>query len=233
MAYAKSAITAQTPKRIIFGAGVYAHNLPWDTVPTPEQVKTGLIGATNGGGKVSIKPNFVNLELDGVLVKVRGMVQKAGETATMETNMAEVSADYIAKTVIGKASETEDGLFDVIDSKAKIEDTDYYTGFGYIGQMLDGRALMVIFKNAMATEGLEFEAKNQEQVTVPTTVECYSDTAEGDDLEKLPYRIYIEKDGEMVPTSINDVGEEEPASGEEEPASGEEDPAATEEPGVE
>lgn len=221
MAYAKSAVTAATPKRIIFGAGVYAQNLPWDSVPTQEEVKQGLIGATNGGGKVTIKPNFVDLELDGVLVKVRGLSQKAGETATMETNMAEVSLDYLTKAIIGKASETEDGKFDVIDSKAKIEDGDYYTGFGYIGQMLDGRALMVIFKNALATEGLEIEAQNQEQVTVPTTVECYSDTAEGDDMEKLPYRIYIEKEGEMVPTNANEVGEEVPAySGEDEPEAG-------------
>ena len=233
MAFAKSAVTAETPKRIIFGAGVYAQNLPWDSVPTTEQVKTGLIGATNGGGKVVIKPNFVNLELDGVLVKVRGLTQKAGETATMETNMAEVSLEYLARAIIGKTSETEDGKFDIIDSKAKIEDADYYTGFGYIGQMLDGRALIVIFKNAMATEGLEIEAKNQEQVTIPTTVECYSDTAEGDDLEKLPYRIYIEKDGAMVAANINDVGEEVPADSGEEETPNPEETSNPEEPGAE
>lgn len=207
-AYAKSAVTANTPKRIIFGAGVYAQNLPWDSVPTPEQVKEGLIGATNGGGKVTIKPEVIPLEVDGMLVAVRNMEQKAGEVAEIETNMAEVSTEYIAKAVIGKVSQTEDGLFDVIDSKAKIEDGDYYTGFGYIGQMLDGRALMVIFKNARTTEGLEIEAKNKEQVTIPAKVACYSDTAEGDDLEKLPYRIYIEKDGAMTPTNASEVGED-------------------------
>lgn len=206
--YAKSAVTANTPKRIIFGAGVYAQGLPWGTVPTPEEVKAGLIGATNGGGKVTIKPEVVPLEVDGMLVAVRGMEQKAGETAEMETNMAEVSTDYLAKAVIGTVSKTEDGLFDVIDSKAKIEDADYYTGFGYIGQMLDGRALMVIFKNARTTEGLEIEGKNKEQVTIPAKVACYSDAAEGDDLEKLPYRIYIEKDGTMTETSADELAEE-------------------------
>lgn len=203
--YAKSAITADTPKRIIFGAGVYAKGLPWDKVPTEEEVKQGLIGATNGGGKVTIKPEVIPLEVDGMLVAVRGMEQKAGETAEMETNMAEVSTDYLAKAVIGTVSQTEDSKFDVIDSKSKITDDDYYTGFGYIGQMLDGRALMVIFKNARVTEGLEFEAKNKEQVTIPTKVACYSDTAEGDDLEKLPYRIYIEKDGTMTQTTASEV----------------------------
>lgn len=205
MAYAKSAVTSNTPKQIIFGAGVYAENLPWETVPTPEQVKTGLIGATNGGGKVTIAPELLDLELDGVLVKTRGLAQKTGETATMETNMAEVSTAYLAKTVIGKASTTIDNKFDLIESKAKLEDTDYYTGFGYIGQMLDGRALMVIFKNALVTSGLAIEAKNKEQVTIPATVECYSDVEEGDDLEKLPYKIYIEKDGAMVQTTADEA----------------------------
>ena len=205
MAYAKSGVTPQTPKNIIFGAGVYAQNLPWGTVPTEEEVKAGLIGATNGGGKLSIKPNVIPLEVDGMLVLVRNMEQKSGETAEMETNMAEVSPDYMAKAVIGKKSATEDGKFDVIESSAKIDDTHYFTGWGYIGQMLDGRALMVIFKNARSTEGLEFEAKNGEQVTVPAKVACYSDLAEGDDLEKLPYRIYIEKDGAMEPANAADL----------------------------
>lgn len=205
MAYAKSGVTANTAKNIIFGAGVYAQNLPWGTVPTEEEVKAGLIGATNGGGKLSIKPNVIQLEVDGMLVLVRNMEQKSGETAEMETNMAEVSPEYMAKAVIGKASETEDGKFDVIESSSKIDDSHYFTGWGYIGQMLDGRALMVIFKNARATEGLEFEAKNGEQVTIPAKVACYSDAAEGDDLEKLPYRIYIEKDGAMVPANAEDL----------------------------
>lgn len=205
MAYAKSGITLETPKRIVFGAGVYATGLPWGTVPTEEEVKAGLIGATNGGGKVTIKPEYIDLEVDGALVKVRNLAQKAGETATMETNMAEISTDFLTKAVVGKHSESEDGKFDVIDSKAKLEDSDYFTGFGYIGQMLDGRALMVIFKNALVTEGLEMEAQNKEQVTIPMTVECYSDASEGDDLEKLPYRIYIEKAGEMVETTGEDL----------------------------
>ena len=207
MAYAKSGVTSNTKRNIAFGAGVYAQNQPWDKVPTEEEVKSGLVGATNGGGKVTIKPNVIPLELDGMLVAVRGMEQKSGETAEMETNMAEISTDYLAKSVIGNASTTEDGKFDVIDSKSKIEDTDYYTGWGYIGQMLDGRALMVIFKNARTTEGLELEAKNGEQVTVPMKVACYSDTAAGDDLEKLPYRIYIEKDGAMEPATVDEVAD--------------------------
>lgn len=204
MGYAKSGVTANTPKSVIFGAGVYAQNLPWGTVPTEEEVLQGLIGATNGGGKVTITPELIDLELDGALVRVRGLTQKAGEVAEMETNMAEISADYLAKAVGGVASVTEDGKFDVIDSKAKIEDSDYYTGFGYIGQMLDGRALMVIFKNALVTEGMEMEAKNKEQVTIPTKVACFADA--GTDLEKLPYRIYIEKpDGTMAPANAEDL----------------------------
>ena len=55
------------------------------------------------------------------------------------------------------------------------------------------------------TEGLEMEAQNKEQVTIHMTVECYSDASEGDDLEKLPYRIYIEKAGEMVETTGEDL----------------------------
>ena len=51
-------VTASTPERIMLGAGVYAKGLPIDILPTAEQVLQGIIGATNGGGKVEIIPEF-------------------------------------------------------------------------------------------------------------------------------------------------------------------------------
>ena len=186
-------VTASTPERIMLGAGVYAKGLPIDILPTAEQVLQGIIGATNGGGKVEIIPEFKDLEIDGVLVKTKGLVQKVGETAKMETNMAEVIPDMIAKMVVGDADESTTD-YTKITSKAKLEAGDYYSGLGFVGQTLAGNPIMVIFKNALCTSGFSTEAKNKEQAVFAGTFECCADTdaiAKGDNLETLPYVIWI------------------------------------------
>ena len=73
-------VTAETPDRVMLGAGVYAQGLSIDKLPTAEEVTAGIIGATNGGGKIEIVPEFLDLEIDGVLVKTKGMTQKVGDT---------------------------------------------------------------------------------------------------------------------------------------------------------
>lgn len=198
-------VTADTPKRVMLGAGVFAQGLPTDTLPTPEQVLQGIIGATNGGSKIEIVPEYLDLELDGVMVKTKGLTQKVGETATMETNMAEVVPEMIAKMVVGEVDDTTENYIKVT-SKAKLVEGDYYKGLGFVGQTLAGNPIMVIFKNALCTSGFSTEAKNKEQAVFTGTFECCADTdaiEQGQNLETLPYVIWIynEETGSMQQTT--------------------------------
>lgn len=206
-------VTASTPERVMLGAGVYSQGLAPDTLPTPEQVLTGIIGATNGGGKVEIVPQFLDLELDGVLVKTKGMTQKVGETAKMETNMAEIVPDMIAKMVVGAVDNTVTD-YKKITSKARLEEGDYYKGLGFVGQTLGGNPIMIIFKNALCTSGFSTEAKNKEQAVFTGTFECCADTdaiTQGENLETLPYVIWLyDKAKEtMVQADARTVSEQE------------------------
>lgn len=203
-------VTASTPERVMLGAGVYAQGLSIDTLPTQEQVLAGIIGATNGGGKIEIVPEFMDLELDGVLVKTKGMTQKVGETAKMETNMAEVIPEMIAKMVVGTDALDEENKYHKITSKAKLVEDDYYSGLGFVGQTLAGNPIIVVFKNALCTSGFSTEAKNKEQAVFAGTFECCADTdaiTKGDSLETLPYAIWIydKEIGAMKAASLKEV----------------------------
>lgn len=205
-----SGITTSTPDRVMLGAGVYAKGLSTDEIPTPEEVLAGIIGATNGGGKVEIIPEFLDLEIDGKLVKTKGMVQKIGETAKMETNMAEVVPEMIAKMVVGEDTPDTESKYHKITSKAKLVKGDYYDGLGFVGQTLAGNPIIVVFKNALCTSGFSTEAKNKEQAVFAGTFECCADTdaiEQGGNLETLPYTIWIydEKLGAMGKASIQEV----------------------------
>ena len=113
-----SGITAGTPKKIPFGAGVYFHGVTYDekVAPALEAIKKAIIGATQEGGSLTITPEIFVPELDGALVELAELQKKVGETATMETSFAELTADLAAKSVIGKVGETTDKAYDVVTS---------------------------------------------------------------------------------------------------------------------
>ncbi|MGN0621350.1 MAG: hypothetical protein ACI4I9_05745 [Porcipelethomonas sp.] len=150
-----------------------------------------IIGATSGGSKLTITPEFKDIELDGATVKVKGLAVKIGETAAVETNIAEVTASMLKSMVVGEyASVGSDGLtgYTAIRSRPKINEGDYIKNFGIVGRTLDDRKVIVTFDNALCTSGLEIETKNKEGTILKARFECYADLS--DDPTALPYHIY-------------------------------------------
>lgn len=99
----KHGISANTPGSILLGAGTYHKNLKFEN-----GAWTGkCIGATSGGGKIAIAGEFSDIELDGALVKVKGLTVKQGGTATMEINFVELSGDMLMTTTLFKEGESD------------------------------------------------------------------------------------------------------------------------------
>lgn len=208
-----SAVTKGTPARLPFGAGVYFSGITYDELvaPSEEEVKTHLIGATQDGGTLTITPEFFTPELDGVLVKLEELTTKVAETAQIEVSMAELTPENVANTVIGKVTDSTDGKYDVITS-SKLESGHFYEGFGYYGALLDGRPVIVIFKKALCTSGMSFDAKNKTNSVFKGTFECCSDIEYG--MDKLPYAIFIYKESEWQKMSAKEATQPDPLQGE-------------------
>ena len=188
----KTGITAGTPSKILFGAGVYFHGLEYsETVaPTEEAIKAAIIGATQEGGTLTITPEFFQPELDGATVSVMELQQKVGETAQMDISFAELTADLMSKMAIGKVSEGTDKNYDIVTSSVLKKDH-FYKGFGFYGEFLDGRPIIILFKNALCTSGFTTDSKNKTNSTFKGTMACQSDIEYG--TAKLPYAIFIRK----------------------------------------
>lgn len=186
-----SGITENTPGNLMLGAGTIHQGLKY-TTETGWNFKESIIGATSGGSKFTITPEFLDPEVDGANVKVKGLARKVGETASLETNFAEITPEIMKWAVIGssKDSTTATGYTEVT-SKPRIEEGDYIENFGYVGKTLDGKAIIIIFDNALCTSGLEVEGKSKEMAVLKATFECYANI--DGDLETLPYHIYYPK----------------------------------------
>ena len=189
----KSGITQGTPSKLLFGAGVYFQGVDYseETAPSEEIIKAAIIGATQEGGTLTITPEFFAPELDGATVAVMELQNKVGETAQMEVSFVEFTPELAMKMAIGKVSVA--GEYSIVTSDV-LKKGHFYDGFGFYGELLDGRPAIIIFKHALCTSGLTTDSKNKTNSLFKGTFACHSDIEYG--TTKLPYAIFIRsKDG--------------------------------------
>lgn len=181
----KHSISATTPENILLGAGTIHKNLKWEA----DKWSGEIIGATSGGNKVSISGEIFDIELDGALVKVKGLAVKQGGTASMEVNFAELNAEILKKASLFAEGTSDATGYTMLVDKADINEGDYVENFGFVGKTANGKKdIVVIFENGLCTSGLELEGKNKENSIIKMTIEAYANN-EGD-LDTLPVKIY-------------------------------------------
>ena len=181
-----SGITADTPKNIMLGAGTIHKGFKLEDGTW--NFEASLIGATSGGSKLEIKPEFADIEVDVALVKTKGLTVKTGETATMEVNFVEMTPELLKMCVIGdETTSTEYTGYKEIKSRARIQTSDYVEKLAYVGKKTDGTPIIIIFDFAICTSGLSVEGKNKEAGTFTGTFECVADTTP--ECDTLPWHI--------------------------------------------
>lgn len=186
----KTGVSSKTPKNILLGAGTLHKNLKY-VEGTGWNFAETIIGATNGGSKLTISPELYVIEADGALVKYKGGTVKMGETAILEGNFLELTKDLIKYAIIGEDGVSLDEKYDLIVSKARIEEGDYLENIAYVGVTAADEPIIAILPNVLCTDGFNLETKNKEASVVPMTFECNADA--DSDLDKLPYEIYYPK----------------------------------------
>ena len=190
MKQGNNGVTKNTVQNIQFGAGTIHKGLKYSDGSW--NFEESLVGATKGGSKVSITPEFYSVEPDGSTVAIKNFKRKVGETATMEINLLELTADIIKSAVIGANGVSADASnYDLIESKEAISEGDYWENIAFVGETLDGKNIIVVLDNALCTSGLEMEGKNKEEGVGKYTFECHADANES--LTTLPYHIYYPK----------------------------------------
>ena len=186
-AIGKHGVSTTTPENILLGAGTIHKNLEWDS--QAKAWKGDIIGATSGGNSVEIKGEIKDIELDGALVKVKGLAVMQGGTATMEVNFAELSIDTMKIGMIAEVGTSEAEGYSMIQTKANIDEGDYVKNFAFVGKTAnDAKDIIVIMENALCTSGLKIEGKNKENSVIALTMEAYADNA--GNLDRVPVRIY-------------------------------------------
>lgn len=181
----KHGVSATTPDNILLGAGTIHKGLKFENGAWVGDT----IGATSGGNSVEIKGEIKDIELDGALVKVKGLAVMQGGTGTMEVNFAELTPDIMKMGMIGAEGESDAEGYTMLQTKANIEEGDYVENFAFVGKTAnDKKDIIVIMDYALCTSGLKIEGKNKENAVIKLTMEAYAENAGS--LDRVPVRIY-------------------------------------------
>lgn len=185
MSIGKHGISESTPKNILLGAGTFHKGLKYAN----GKWEGTCVGATSGGGKISIAGEYQDIELDGALVLVKGLTVKQGGTASMEVNIAEITGDNIKMATNFKEGESDAEGYSMYVDKPNIEEGDYLEHFGFVGKTANGKKdLVVIFDNALCKSAFDLDPKHKDKSVIKVVMEAYAENA--GDLDTLPVRIY-------------------------------------------
>lgn len=190
--FKKSGITAATPKNMLINAAVLYANLKYED----GKWYGDLLGATSGGAKVHVSSEFEPVEVDGAVVKVRGMTLKQGEEAYIEANLIEITPEILKMTMVAAQAESEIPGYDLYTTKALLEDSDYIDNIAAIGTLSDGREVIVIMENMLCTSGFEADTKNKDKSVLKCKFECSAGFEDAHDT--LPVFIYYPQQKETV-----------------------------------
>lgn len=181
----KHGVNENTTKNVLLGAGTYHKGLKF-----ADGKWTGTcIGATSGGGKVSIQGEYLDIELDGAHVLFKGQTVKNGGKASIEASIAELSGDNIKMATNFTEGESDAEGYAMFVDKPNIDEGDYTEGFGFVGKTANGaKDIVVIFDYALCKSAFDLEGKDKDKSVLKVVMEAYA--ANAGDLDTLPVRIY-------------------------------------------
>lgn len=195
-------ITKDTIKNLIFNAAVIYKNLKFVT----EAWEGTVMGATSGGTKFAIEPEYQDAELDGATVALMGAKNKVGEVAYIEGTFTEVTKGLFVDALhLVEAKEQKVTGYTEYISKDNITDTDYFENAAIVGTLNDGKQCIVIMDNAFCTSALELETKNKTQATFALRFDCHA-TLEQERLNHLPYHVFFpNEEGVLKEVDLQEV----------------------------
>lgn len=183
MAVARTGFSSTTSEKLMLDAGAVYKNFDMETLTgTP-------LGATSGGNELAIEIELRQPEIDGVKGRFKGGQFVVAENAQLTVNAKEVTAENI-KMALPTTTLDATGLeYDVIESKGKIELTDYIDNITYVGT-ISGKTDPVIIQlfNVISIEGLTMTYEENNEAVLPIVFGAHKA-----DAVSSPYAIHYPK----------------------------------------
>lgn len=199
MASMISALRPETFTRLQLNAGAFLHNFDYSSATDAKSLRalittairgdeTKTLGATRGGGTFTMTPTVRNIEVDGKRGEFVGSTINDGYTCNMTGTFLEFHENTL--TAMGGELVTGD--------KANVKQIRFPTAYDgkmyikslvWVGDMGDGKVLLIELKNALNTAGVSFTFTDKGEGTLPFTFVAHG--GDVDDIDYAPADVYI------------------------------------------
>lgn len=196
-------LRTETFENLVLNAGMMVMNLDYASISDAAALKTALIakkaagadilGATRGGGSFVATRDIRSPEVDGKRYPYKGDKIVDAIDAHLATTLLELTPGRL-KEAFGSATITTSGKKTTLRVKSAIEVDDYLQNLCWVGNISDGRLVVICLFNALNTIDLNITFADKNEATLPVEFHAHQDNV--DDYEYAPFEIvYFDKDG--------------------------------------
>ena len=189
-------LRSETFENLQLNAGIFLKNLNYSSITDATALKTAiasaitagttLIGATRGGGTFVVSREIREPDIDGRRYSFKGGKFVDSADARLTTTLVEVTPDNVVM-VLGGATKTTSGKKTTIKMHTALQDSDYIENICWIGDLADGRMVLICLKNALNTADFNLTFTDKGEGTLP--VELHAHQAGVLDYDEAPFEV--------------------------------------------
>lgn len=198
-----TSLRKETFENLQLNAGVFLKNFDYSSISDAAALKTAILsaitagtnilGATRGGGSFVATRTLRTPDADGNRYGFVGDTFVDNVDAKLSATLIEMTAQNI-KDAFGSATITTNGKKTTIRVKTAIGTEDYLTNLCWIGDLADGRLVMISLDNALNKADFNLTFTDKGEGTLP--VEFHAHQNDVLDYDYAPFEIvYFEPDG--------------------------------------
>lgn len=186
----------ETFENLQLNAGIFIKNFTYTSITNAAALKTAIasaittgtniLGATRGGGSFTVTREMRTPEVDGKRYGFKGDTFIDSVEAQLSTTLIEITPDNLVNA-LGSAKATTSGSKATITLSTAFDTNDYLTNLCWIGDLADGRYVLICLKNAINTADLTLTFSDKGEGTLP--VEFHARQASVNDYDEAPFEI--------------------------------------------
>lgn len=196
-----SAIRENTFKNLQLNAGIIVKDFTYSGISSANALKTALdliisesssaagslVGATRGGGSFTVTREMRQPEVDGRRYGFKGDTFVDSVEAQLSTTLIEMTPDNLMDALGTTTSTAVSANVTSIKLNTTIDTDDYLTNICWIGDMSDGRYVLIALNNALNQADFNLTWTDKGEGTLP--VEFHAKQASVNDYDTAPFEI--------------------------------------------
>lgn len=189
-------LRAETFQNLQLNAGIFLKDFDYSSISGAGALKTAiasavqdgskLLGATRGGGSFTVTREMRQPDVDGRRYGFVGDTFVDSVEAKLSTTLIEITPENIV-SAFANANAITSGQKTTITFDTAIGTEDYMTNICWIGDLADGRYVLICLKNVINTADLSLTFTDKGEGTLP--VEFHARQANVLDYDTAPFEV--------------------------------------------